>query len=129
MNADAILGAPPGCLLFVGAKIIEIYQLDGTLRYTLQYLFAEKTVPLVADPDDGRRPQLFLLRSRLRRRELVRGRLRRRRRIRSIRAPISRRCFSMSSVAPDAPPRRIVIEANGRVMTYTGRAQPRLAYR
>jgi hypothetical protein len=50
VNADAILGAPPGCLLFVGAKITEIYQLDGTLRYTLQYVFAEKTVPLVADP-------------------------------------------------------------------------------
>jgi hypothetical protein len=51
VNADAILGAEPGCLLFVGAKIAEIYQLDGTLRYTLQYMFAEKTVPLVANPD------------------------------------------------------------------------------
>ncbi len=51
VNSDAILGVPPGCLLFVGAKITEIYQLDGTLRYTLQYVFAEKTVPLVADPD------------------------------------------------------------------------------
>jgi hypothetical protein len=51
VNADAILGAPPGCLLFVGAKIVEIYQLDGTLRYTLEYVFNEKTVPLVADPD------------------------------------------------------------------------------
>jgi hypothetical protein len=51
VNADAILGVDPGCLLFVGAKIAEIYQLDGTLRYTLQYVFAEKTVPLVADPE------------------------------------------------------------------------------
>ncbi len=51
VNADAILGAPPGCLLFAGAKIVEIYQLDGTLRYTLEYVFAEKTVPLVAAPD------------------------------------------------------------------------------
>ncbi|HKD37346.1 MAG TPA: hypothetical protein VKB78_11115 [Pirellulales bacterium] len=50
VNADTILGADAGCLLFVGAKIVEIYQLDGSLRYTLEYLFAEKTVPLVADP-------------------------------------------------------------------------------
>jgi hypothetical protein len=50
VNADAILGAVPGCLLFVGAKITEIYQLDGSLRYTLQYVFTEKTVPLVSDP-------------------------------------------------------------------------------
>lgn len=27
-----------------------MYQLDGSLLYTLQYIFAEKTVPLVADP-------------------------------------------------------------------------------
>ncbi len=51
VNSSAILGAPAGCLLFVGAKITEIYQLDGTLRYTLRYIFAEKTVPLIADPD------------------------------------------------------------------------------
>ncbi len=51
VNDDEFLGVPAGCLLFIGARIDEIYQLDGTLRYTLQYNFAEKTVPLIADPD------------------------------------------------------------------------------
>jgi hypothetical protein len=51
VNDAEILGVPEECLLFLGARITEVYQLDGTLRYTLHYSFAEKTVPLVADPD------------------------------------------------------------------------------
>ncbi len=50
VNDGDFLGAPVGCLLFSGAKVTEIFQLDGSLLYTLEYMFAEKTVPLVADP-------------------------------------------------------------------------------
>jgi hypothetical protein len=50
VNDSEFLGAPAGCLLFAGARITEVYQLDGGLLYTLEYLFSEKTVPLVADP-------------------------------------------------------------------------------
>ncbi len=50
VNNAEIVGVPEECLLFLGAKITEAYQLDGTLLYSLQYVFVEKTVPLVADP-------------------------------------------------------------------------------
>jgi len=50
VNNVTFLGAPAGCVLFVGARITNQFQLDGSTRHRLEYTFSEKTVPKISDP-------------------------------------------------------------------------------
>lgn len=51
INDAVFLGAPIGCVMFIGGRISRVMQTDGSVRFGVSYTFEEKTIGKITAPD------------------------------------------------------------------------------